>query len=38
MRLAKEGLINQRRRIGFSFDGRRYNGFEGDTLASALME
>ncbi|WP_397543484.1 sarcosine oxidase subunit alpha family protein [Roseovarius salis] len=37
MRIAGEGLIDRTRRIGFTFDGRRYEGFEGDTLASALM-
>jgi len=37
MRIAGEGLIDRTRRIGFSFDGRRYHGVEGDTLASALM-
>ncbi len=37
MRIEGEGLINRGRLIGFSFDGRPYQGFEGDTLASALM-
>ncbi len=37
MRIAGEGLINRRRRIPFTFDGRAYEGVEGDTLASALL-
>ncbi|GAB4296589.1 MAG: sarcosine oxidase subunit alpha [Roseovarius sp.] len=37
MRLAGEGLIDRARSIGFRFDGRRYRGFAGDTLASALL-
>jgi len=37
MRIEGEGLINRDKPIGFSFDGRQYQGFEGDTLASALM-
>ncbi|KRS18824.1 sarcosine oxidase subunit alpha family protein [Roseovarius indicus] len=37
MRVAGEGLINRRRRVEFSFDGRSYQGVEGDTLASALL-
>ena len=31
------GLINRSREIHFRFDGKDYSGFEGDTLASALM-
>lgn len=31
------GLIDRSRPIGFSFDGERYAGFAGDTLASALV-
>ncbi len=31
------GLINGGRKLGFTFDGKRYQGFEGDTLASALL-
>jgi len=31
------GLINRDRRLNFTFDGKTYQGFEGDTLASALM-
>jgi hypothetical protein len=29
-------LIKQKK-IGFTFDGKKYYGFEGDTLASALL-
>jgi sarcosine oxidase subunit alpha len=36
-RLAAGGLIARRRPLDFSFDGRRHTGFEGDTLASALL-
>ena len=31
------GLIDRSRPIAFTFDGRPYTGFEGDTLASALL-
>jgi sarcosine oxidase subunit alpha len=31
------GLIDRDRRIAFTFDGRRYDGHPGDTLASALL-
>lgn len=30
-------LINKTKRINFTFDGKNYSGFEGDTLASALL-
>jgi sarcosine oxidase subunit alpha len=36
-RTAAGTLINRRREIGFSFNGRSYAGYEGDTLASALL-
>ncbi len=37
-RLAQGGrLVNRARAIRFSFDGRQYQGYEGDTLASALL-
>ncbi len=29
--------IDRERRIGFHFEGKRYSGFAGDTIASALM-
>lgn len=36
-RLPTGGLIDRARLIAFSFNGRAYQGFEGDTLASALL-
>ncbi|HYF08425.1 MAG TPA: 2Fe-2S iron-sulfur cluster-binding protein, partial [Acetobacteraceae bacterium] len=36
-RLPTRGLIERGRTIGFTFDGRRYEGHPGDTLASALL-
>ncbi|HEY7765470.1 MAG TPA: sarcosine oxidase subunit alpha family protein [Aestuariivirgaceae bacterium] len=36
-RLERGGLINREKRLGFTFDGKPYQGLEGDTLASALM-
>jgi sarcosine oxidase subunit alpha len=36
-RLAGAGLIDRDRPLAFQFDARRYAGFEGDTLASALL-
>ncbi|SHK96200.1 sarcosine oxidase subunit alpha [Roseovarius marisflavi] len=37
MRIEGKGLVERRTPIGFTFDGARYQGFEGDTLASALL-
>ncbi len=38
MRIPKGGrLLDRGRRLGFSFDGRRFQGLAGDTLASALL-
>ena len=37
MRIAGRGLVDRRMPVGFTFDGVRYEGFEGDTLASALL-
>src|SRR5579863_6310987 len=37
LRLPNGGLIDRRREIAFTFDGRHYLGHPGDTLASALM-
>ncbi|SLN55918.1 Aminomethyltransferase [Pseudoruegeria aquimaris] len=37
MRIDGAGLINRNKPVTFSFDGRSYQGFEGDTLASALL-
>jgi methylglutamate dehydrogenase subunit C len=36
-RTASGGLIDRRRPLDFRFDGARYTGFQGDTLASALL-
>jgi sarcosine oxidase subunit alpha len=37
LRLPAGGLIDRDRVVGFSFDGRPLSGFQGDTLASALI-
>ena len=36
-RLAAGGLIDRGRPLAFSFDGKAYRGYDGDTLASALL-
>jgi heterotetrameric sarcosine oxidase alpha subunit len=36
-RLDKGGLIDRSKPLGFTFDGKPYRGFAGDTLASALI-
>ncbi|MDP6705879.1 MAG: sarcosine oxidase subunit alpha family protein [Alphaproteobacteria bacterium] len=36
-RLAEGGLIERTRPLRFRFDGHEFDGFEGDTLASALL-
>jgi heterotetrameric sarcosine oxidase alpha subunit len=36
-RLDGEGAIRRDRTLSFTFDGRRYSGYPGDTLASALL-
>src|SRR5690349_13315854 len=36
-RLSKGGLINRSVSLPFTFDGRRFTGHAGDTLASALL-
>ena len=36
-RVAGKGRINRRKTVRFTFDGRSYDGFEGDTVASALL-
>ena len=36
-RLPSGGRIDRERPVGFSFDGQRYTGYAGDTLASALL-
>jgi heterotetrameric sarcosine oxidase alpha subunit len=37
MRLAGKGLIDRSQPVTFTFDGRSYQGYRGDTLASALL-
>src|SRR5271167_1861679 len=36
-RLAKGGLIERQQVVSFTFDGKSYRGFAGDTLAAALL-
>ncbi len=36
-RLKQGGLINRNKKISFKFNGKKYFGYEGDTLASALI-
>jgi len=36
-RTASGGLVDRTQRLRFTFDGRRFHGFAGDTLASALL-
>ena len=36
-RLPSGGRIDRTRTLHFSFDGKSYAGFQGDTLASALL-
>ncbi|MDQ1722520.1 MAG: sarcosine oxidase, subunit alpha, partial [Pseudonocardiales bacterium] len=36
-RLPDRGRINRDAELTFTFDGRQYRGFAGDTLASALL-
>jgi len=36
-RLAAGGIVDRSRRLAFEFDGTRYEGCDGDTLASALL-
>ena len=36
-RLKKDGQIDRSRAIRFNFDGQQYTGYQGDTLASALL-
>ena len=31
------GLVDHGSALGFTFDGKSYNGLQGDTLASALL-
>jgi len=37
MRVRGKGLIDRTQRVSFTFDGTRYHGFAGDTVASALL-
>ena len=37
MRIAGKGLVDRNTPVGFRFDGKDYTGFQGDTLASALL-
>ncbi|MGH6947922.1 MAG: 2Fe-2S iron-sulfur cluster-binding protein, partial [Kiloniellales bacterium] len=36
-RLAEGGLVDRQQALGFAFDGKRFSGLGGDTLASALL-
>ena len=36
-RLKNVGLVNRDKKISFKFNGKNYYGYEGDTLASALI-
>ena len=36
-RLENIGLINRNKKLSFKFNGKIYYGYEGDTLASALI-
>ena len=37
MRLETGGMIDRETLVTFTFDGKSYQGFAGDTLASALL-
>ena len=37
MRLQNNKNLSQKKQISFTFDGKKYYGYEGDTLASALL-
>ncbi|QBY00832.1 sarcosine oxidase subunit alpha family protein [Rhodophyticola sp. CCM32] len=37
MRIENRGFVNRDRPVSFRFDGQGFSGFEGDTLASALL-
>ena len=36
-RLDNVGLVNREKKLSFKFNGVTYTGYEGDTLASALI-
>src|SRR5271167_4527670 len=37
LRTNEGGAVDRKRPVSFHFDGQRYRGFHGDTLASALL-
>ena len=37
-RIHKTEYIDETKRVSFKYDGKTYFGYEGDTLASALLE
>ena len=37
MRVSGKGLINRQNTLNFKFDGVNYTGYEGDSVASALL-
>ncbi len=37
MRISGKGLVDRNAPVSFQFDGRQFDGFEGDTVASALL-
>ena len=36
-RINKTRFVDQTKTLSFTFDGKKYHGYEGDTLASALI-
>ena len=36
-RIETVGLVNRDKKLSFKFNGKTYSGYEGDTLASALL-
>ena len=36
-RIDNVGMVNRDKKISFKFNGKKYFGFEGDTIASALI-
>ena len=36
-RIGDGGLVNRDKKLSFKFNGKSYFGYEGDTLASALL-
>ena len=36
-RIKDKGYINRNKLINFQFNGKNFTGYEGDTLASALL-